>query len=93
MGSFLIRRGMLTLMLFFSMMKNFHEFPEIDKLYLISGDGDYYKTVKYLLSKGKFGKILFPSREKASSLYRQIGGAFFDFLDSPDIQKKIKLVK
>ena len=37
-------------------------------------------------------KVLFPSRRKASSLYRQnISGTYYDYLDYPDIRKKIEL--
>ena len=41
----------------FTMMKNFHEYVDVDKFFLVSGDGDYYKTVKYLLDQKKLGKV------------------------------------
>ena len=53
--------------------------------------GDYFKTVKYLYEHGKLGKVLFPAHHKAPSLYRNIGGSNFDYLDYPDIKKKIIL--
>lgn len=88
------KKGNVDTDVVFTIMKNFHENTEIDKIYLISGDGDYYKTVKYLLDNRKLGKVLFPARRKASSLYRQnIGGAYYDYLDYPDIKKKIQLEK
>lgn len=73
------------------MMRNFHENTEIKKFYLVSGDGDYYKTIKYLHDKGKLGKVLFPARRKASSLYRQLDRSYFDYLDYPDIRRKVEL--
>ena len=73
------------------MMKNFHEIPDLDKIFLVSGDGDYYKTIKYLAEQNKLGKILFPAHRKASSLYKRLGGTYFDYLDYPDSRKKIEL--
>ena len=70
---------------------NFHECTDVGKFFLISGDGDYYKTVRYLVDKGKFGKVLFPARKNASSLYRKIGNAYYDYLDKADLRKKIEL--
>ena len=39
----------------------------------------------------KLGKILFPAHRKASSLYKRLGGTYYDYLDSKDVKKKIKL--
>ena len=86
------KKGNVDTDIVFSMMKNFHECPEVKKFYLISGDGDYYKTVKYLLDQGKLGKILFPAHKKASSLYRRnISGSYYDYIDYHYIKRKIQL--
>lgn len=86
------KKGNVDTDVVFTIMKNFHEYTDVDKFFLVSGDGDYYKTVKYLLDKGKLGKVLFPAHRKASSLYRQnISGTYYDYLDYPDIKKKIEL--
>lgn len=85
------KKGNVDTDIVFTMMRHFHENADIDKFFLISGDGDYYRTVKYLLDQGKLGKVLFPARHNASSLYRRIGGTYFDFLDYPDVKKKIML--
>jgi hypothetical protein len=53
------------------------------KVYLkdkFSGDGDYKKIIDYLISKGKFGKILFPNQKFASSLYKSLKAKSFDYL-------------
>jgi len=55
----------------------------------VSGDGDYKRLVDYLVKKGKFGKMLFPNKEFASSLYKSLGGEYFDYLESPSIKAKI----
>lgn len=77
----------------FSIMREYHENQNIGKIYLVSGDGDYFKTIKYLHDNNKLGKILFPSREKASSLYKKLTGSHFDYLDKADVKKKIEYKK
>ena len=85
------KKGNVDTDVVFTMMKNFHEYRNIDKFYLISGDGDYFKMVQYLQSKGKLGLILFPSRNKSSFLYHQIGNPYYDYLDKPKVRQKIEL--
>lgn len=85
------KKGNVDTDIVFSMMRNFHENPYNGKTYLISGDGDYYKTIKYLKEQEKLGKVLFPAHRNASSLYRQIGNAYYDYLDNPGVRRKIEL--
>ena len=85
------KKGNVDTDIVFKIMKHFHEYPEINKFYLVSGDGDYYKTVEYLASKDKLGKVLFPAHHKASSLYRRLGNQYYDYLDNQGIKNKIKL--
>ena len=40
------KKGNVDTDIVFFMMKDFHEHPEIDKFYLISGDGDYFRMDK-----------------------------------------------
>lgn len=87
------KKGNVDTDVVFMMMRNFCEEKNSGKLYLVSGDGDYFKTVKHLLRKGKFGKMLFPSKKKASSLYRQLGSSYYDYLDEPSIMEKIRYNK
>lgn len=84
------KKGNVDTDIVFTIMRNFHENPEIDKFFLVSGDGDYYKTIRYLHSQGKLGKVLFPAHDKASSLYHQLGRSCFTYLDTADIRKKIE---
>lgn len=85
------KKGNVDTDIVFMMMKNFHENPSIKEFFLVSGDGDYYKTVKYLYEQGKLGKILFPAKRKASSLYRRLGNANYDYLDNLGVKNKIRL--
>ncbi|MDO8582422.1 MAG: NYN domain-containing protein, partial [bacterium] len=44
------------------------EFPHYEKGIIVSGDGDFYCLVKYLLEKKKLGAIFIPNRHKFSTL-------------------------
>ena len=66
---------------------------DFDKIVLVSGDGDYFRTVKYLLQKQRLLKILLPSRKSASSLYSQIGGQHWTNLDRDHVRKKVEYKK
>ncbi|MBO7561011.1 NYN domain-containing protein [Candidatus Saccharibacteria bacterium] len=89
-GAVSSKKGNVDTDIVFMMMKNFHEGKEKEKILLVSGDGDYYKTVKYLKEKDRLAKVLIPVRNKASSLYRKINNANYSFLDDSDIKKKIE---
>lgn len=87
------KKGNVDTDIVFSMMKEFHERENIDKFYLVSGDGDYYRTIKYFYDKGKLGKVLFPAHHKASSLYKQLDNSCYDYLDNEGVRKKIELIE
>ncbi len=76
----------------FEMMKRLIEKDNFDKIVLVSGDWDYIKPVKYLISKWKFKKILFPNKNY-SSLYRQLQDRYSITLSVADIKNKIKYKK
>ncbi len=70
-------------------MRKLVEQEPFDKAFIISGDGDYKRLVDYLVKKKKFGKMLFPNRKFASSLYKSLGGEYFDYLEAKDVRAKI----
>ncbi len=76
------KKGNVDTDMVFEIMKNLLENKEFEKILLVSGDGDYKKLVQYLVSKGRFKKILFPNRKFASSLYKELGSEFFDYLEN-----------
>ncbi|MCX6739142.1 MAG: NYN domain-containing protein [Candidatus Parcubacteria bacterium] len=76
----------------FEIMKNVADQTEMRKAVLVSGDGDYKKMVDYLIKKKKFKKILFPNKKFASSLYKDAGSEFFDYLENPSVRSKIEFV-
>jgi uncharacterized LabA/DUF88 family protein len=55
-----------------------------DKAVIVSGDGDFFCLVEYLLQNNKLKKLLIPNEYKYSSLYKKLGSktteSFFDFV-------------
>mgnify|MGYP001620116306 CR=1 FL=1 len=83
------KKGNVDCDIVFGVMRKLVENEPFEKVFIVSGDGDYKKLVDYLIKKGRFGKMLFPNREFASSLYKSLGGEFYDFLESKDVKAKI----
>ena len=85
------KKGNVDTDIVFTVMEKIAEKEKFDKVVLVSGDGDYFKMVKYLVGKNRFEKLLAPNRKSMSSLYRAFSPMYTDFLDRPDIQRKIAL--
>ncbi|MEI8230361.1 MAG: NYN domain-containing protein [Candidatus Peregrinibacteria bacterium] len=83
------KKGNVDSDIVFEAMKVLLERQDFGKIMIVSGDGDYKKLVDYLIKRNVFGKILFPNKQFASSLYNKLGAEFFDYLENPDIQSKI----
>lgn len=84
-----IKKGNVDTDIVFEIMKKIADKEEFNKVVLVSGDGDYFKMVKYLIEKGKFLKLLAPCEKRMSSLYLGLEGGYFAFLDRRDVVKKI----
>jgi uncharacterized LabA/DUF88 family protein len=76
------KKGNVDTDIVFEIMKNLIENKNFNKIALVSGDGDYKKLVDFLIKKEKLKKILFPNKNFASSLYKNLGSEFFDYLDN-----------
>jgi uncharacterized LabA/DUF88 family protein len=63
------KKGNVDVDIVFEIMKRLLEEDDFGKIVLVTGDGDYIKTVKYLMEKKRFKKILFPNKQY-SSLYK-----------------------
>jgi uncharacterized LabA/DUF88 family protein len=87
------KKGNVDTDIVFTVMEKVAEREKFDKVILVSGDGDYFKMVKYLVEKRKFAKLLAPNYKSMSSLYRPFTPKYTDFLDRPDIKRKIELAK
>ena len=83
------KKGNVDTDIVFEIMKKLADNESFDKIYIVSGDGDYKKLVNYLITKDRFGKILFPNKKFASSLYKSLGREHFDYLEDKDIKEKI----
>ena len=81
------KKGNVDTDIVFTVMAKIADKEKFDKVILVSGDGDYFKMVKYLIGKNKFAKLLAPNRKSTSSLYRPFTPMYVDFLDG--IKKKI----
>lgn len=87
------KKGNVDTDIVFEMMKALVERKDFDKMILVSGDGDYKSLVDYLIEKKAFFKILFPNKQFASSLYRNLSPQFRDALDSEGVRRKIEYKK
>ena len=86
------KKGNVDSDIIFGIMKKLVENEPFEKVFIVSGDGDYKKLVDFLIKKGRFGKMLFPNGEFASSLYSSLGSEFFDYLEKPDVKAKIAYI-
>lgn len=48
------------------------EYPNYDKALIVTGDGDFYCLVDYLIKHDKLLKLIIPNKEKFSSLFRKL---------------------
>ncbi|MBQ9180586.1 NYN domain-containing protein, partial [Candidatus Saccharibacteria bacterium] len=87
------KKGNVDTDIVFTILSKIIDNEKFDKIILTSGDGDYFKMVKYLINKDRFCKLLAPNRHSTSSLYRVFTPKFVDFLDNPGIRNKIELKK
>lgn len=62
-------------------------FSEYDKAVIITGDGDFYCLISYLLERRKLRIVLVPNRYKYSALLKQFAKGNIDFMNN--LSKKI----
>ncbi len=48
------------------------EYDSYDKALIVTGDGDFYCLVEYLIKTEKLLKLMIPNKEKFSSLFRKM---------------------
>jgi len=83
------KKGNVDTEIVFEMMLRLYRKEEFDGYVLVSGDGDYLRLVEFLIEEKKLTKLLFPNRERASSLYRIIDYVYHDDLSSSALRAKI----
>lgn len=88
------KKGNVDTDIVFSVMKKLVEREAFDKIVLVSGDGDYWRMVDYLIKKDKFKKLLVPNHVALSSLYKaRTPDSYRAYLDEPATKKKISYKK
>lgn len=83
------KKGNVDVDVVFEMMRDSYASRLMDKAVLVSGDGDYFRTVDHLINIGKFEKLLLPSRKNASSLYKRLPESVKAWLDGSSMRRKI----
>jgi uncharacterized LabA/DUF88 family protein len=84
------KKGNVDTDIVFEMMKSLIENNNFNKMVLVSGDGDYKKTVDYVILKNKFERILFPNGKKSSSLYNTLDNKYTLSLDRSTVRQFIE---
>lgn len=87
------KKGNVDTDIVFTIMAKIAEQEDFDNIILVSGDGDYYKMVKYLIQKGRFERLLSPNHKSMSTLYRNLPTKYIDWLDNPQIKKKVEYIR
>lgn len=84
------KKGNVDVDVVFEMMRDNFTNAQMRKIILVSGDGDYFRTVEYLLKVNKFERILLPSHKNASSLYKRLPGRHKVYIDDIGVKEKIR---
>lgn len=64
------------------------ELPNYDKAVIVTGDGDFYSLVDYLMSQRKLEAVLAPNRRYCSSLLRRSAKGTIHYIE--DIRKLVE---
>ena len=56
------------------------DFKDYDKAVLVTGDGDFFCLVDYLIKQKKFKKLLVPNQKKYSALLKSIPSEYLAFV-------------
>ncbi len=76
------KKGNVDSDIIFHIMKRLYKKENFENIILVSGDGDYKKMVDFLIEEKRFEKILLPEKRYASSLYKQLGSEYYDYLEN-----------
>ena len=66
------------------------EYRNYDKALLVTGDGDFYCLVEYLLKNDKLLNLMIPDRRSYSSLFRKLMG---HIVFVSDLKNKLEFIK
>lgn len=82
------KKGNVDVDIVFGMMRDLFTSAQMERAILVSGDGDYYRTVEYFIAMNRFAKILLPSHKNASSLYKRLTDEYRVYLDTDEAKRK-----
>lgn len=57
---------------------------------LVSGDGDFCRTIEHINARGQLVKVLLPTHKNASSLYKRLGDEYRVYLDSKAMRRRFE---
>lgn len=83
------KKGNVDVDVVFEIMRDNFTSAQMDKALLVSGDGDYFRTVQYLIDMQKFAKVILPSHKGASSLYKRLSDEYRVYIDTDALKRKI----
>ena len=83
------KKGNVDTDLVFMCMRDALTNDMLDKVIVVSGDGDYFRMVEYLYQKEKLEKILLPAVKNASSLYRRLSNNAYIIIEKHNIKNKV----
>jgi uncharacterized LabA/DUF88 family protein len=83
------KKGNVDVDVVFEMMRDNFTSAQMERVVLVSGDGDYYRTIKYLRDMGKLEKVLLPSHKNVSSLYKELHEQHKAYLDTKEVRRKL----
>ena len=83
------KKGNVDVDVVFEMMRDAYASDLMEKAVLVSGDGDYFRTVSHLKDIGKLERVVLPSHKGASSLYKRLTDEYRVYIDTPSFRKKI----
>jgi uncharacterized LabA/DUF88 family protein len=84
-----VKKGNVDTDIVFEIMRKLADREKFDQVVLVSGDGDYFRMVDYLIKKSKFLRMLAPNERNMSSLYKSLPPTYYAFLNRPEIGAKI----
>jgi uncharacterized LabA/DUF88 family protein len=83
------KKGNVDTDIVFAVMEDLYKNRIKGRVVLVSGDGDYFRLVRFLVEEDKMEKVLFPNEKRASSLYKLIEPKYYTGLDRAEIKRKI----
>jgi uncharacterized LabA/DUF88 family protein len=87
------KKGNVDTDIVFHIMRKIADRERMEQVVLVSGDGDYFKMVQYLIEEDKFARLLAPNEKYMSSLYKIFDPRYYAFLNRDEVKKKIALGK